>query len=135
MLKLEVVRDLKARISKAEQRLECFRAVTITPPLMDGLPRSRAQSSITERLAVQTLEAEHELSMLRQELETAKETLGVAILDKVLEPIQATCLILYYVACETYQTIAERLNISKRAVFRYMSKAKAEFKADCPNLA
>lgn len=127
MLKLNKVRDIKAKISILEQKLTCFRAMTLKPPIIDGMPKSRSRTSVTERLAVQILDTERELSILRAELETEKAELGVAILDKVKEPLLAAVLILYYVACETYQTIADKLQTSRRTVYRYMDKARAEF--------
>ena len=127
MLRLEQVRDLTAKIRKQEQKLECIRKKTITPPRIDSLPKSQARSSATERIAIQIVDTERELAALRIELEPAKEKLSVAILDSVSEPIQATCLILYYVACETQKKISERLNCQYKAILKYMRDGRAEY--------
>lgn len=126
MIGLETVRDLKARIATAEERLACFRAIPMTPKI-DGMPKAKGRTSTTEKIALRIVESERELETLRSEFSNAQDKLLASILDNVSNPVSATAMMFRYVACWTLDRIAERLNCSRKTVIRHIRQGEAEY--------
>lgn len=127
MLELETVRDMLTRIKALEKKLECFRAIALKPPVLDGMPKAKAQSSMTEKVALQIVETERELAAIRSSLPVAKEKLGCAILDRVEDPVAAAAMLLRFVSGMTLTKICAQLNYDRTYLFRAMKRGKAEF--------
>lgn len=87
-------------------------------PILDGMPHSKEAKSRVERIALEIIEDECELTALQSEYELAKARLTDKILLEVSDPVIQTLLVLRYVECCSFRETARRINYSLRQVFR-----------------
>ena len=87
-------------------------------PILDGMPHSKEAKSRVERIALEIIEDECELTALRSEYELAQARLTDKILLEVSDPVIQTLLVLRYVECYSFRETARRINYSLRQVFR-----------------
>lgn len=125
-MKLERVSELYRELESRQEKLAAVKAATLQPARHD-MPPSQSVSKPTERIAVEILALEEEISRLQAEIIGAKAELAIVILDKVTSPAVAQILIRRYVRCETFQRIATEMRYSLRHVFRLHEKGKKEF--------
>ena len=128
---LNSVRDLKKRIRDLETRLQTLRlSAENLVPILDGLPHSTEAKSRVEKLALEIVEKESELTALREQIILDKSRLADLILREVKDPALQTLLILRYVECLSFRETARRMSYSLRHVFnvheRFLKSAYAE---------
>ena len=87
-------------------------------PILDGMPHSKEAKSRVERIALEIIEDECELTALWSEYELAQARLTDKILLEVSDPVIQTLLVLRYVECYSFRETARRINYSLRQVFR-----------------
>lgn len=116
---LNEARDKSKRIRELERHLEALRlSVENIVPVLDGMPHAKEAKSKVERIALQIIDSEHKIEVLRGELECIKTHLANVIMTKVDNPSHQTLLFLRYVSCLSFKEISRRMRCSLRHVFR-----------------
>ena len=116
---LNSCRAIKIRISTVSNHLAGLRvSAENLVPILDGMPHSKEAKSRVERIALEIIEDECELTALRSEYELAQARLTDKILLEVSDPVIQTLLVLRYVECYSFRETARRINYSLRQVFR-----------------
>ena len=106
---LNSVRDLKKRIRDLETRLQTLRlSAENLVPILDGLPHSTEAKSRVEKLALEIVEKESELTALREQI----------ILDKS----RLADLILRYIECLSFRETARRMKYGLRHIYKIHEK-------------
>ena len=116
---LNSCRALQIRIGTVTNHLAGLRlSAENLVPILDGMPHSKEAKSRVERIALEIIEDECELTALRSEYELAQARLTDKILLEVSDPVIQTLLVLRYVECYSFRETARRINYSLRQVFR-----------------
>ena len=120
---LNSVKDLKKKICGLEKDLRALRvAAENLVPILDGLPHSTLAQSRVEKIALKTVETEHEHERLCGLLPVVKAELADKIMRSGCGFSLQTLLILRYVECCSYKETAHRMKITLRHVFRLHEK-------------
>lgn len=106
------IRELEKRVA----RLKLSRDNIV--PVIDGMPHATTAKSRVECLALQIVEGERELAILRSELEQARVHVTEAIMLEVDDPNGQALLLLRYVECLPFRDVARRMKYSLRHMFR-----------------
>lgn len=116
---LNVVRDLRNKIRDLTSHLQALRlsAQNIVPRI-DGLPHSDSVKSRVEKLALQIIEHERELSDLSRQFATS----ALDLTDRInradqLNQQEKSILLMRYVACMNFQDIWIEMQISDNRAF------------------
>ena len=125
-MKLERVTELYRELESRQARLAAVKAATLQPARQD-MPPSQGVSKPTERITVEILALEEEITRLQAEIIGAKSELAILILEKVSDSAVAQILIRRYVRCETFHRIAAEMRYSLRHVFRLHEKGRKKF--------
>ena len=116
---LNSCRALQIRIGTVTNHLAGLRlSAENLVPILDGMPHSKEAKSRVERIALEIIEDECELTALRSEYELAQARLTDKILLEVSDPVIQTLLVLRYVECYSFRETARRINYSLQQVFR-----------------
>ena len=115
---LNSVWTIKREYERELQHLEDLRSFAIpsTPPL-DGMPHApQPQSSKVETLATLIVEAEAHLWTLLAEWQSRIYRLSTALQRVAMKELPKRVLNFHYVDCQSFNTIAKRLNFSRRYI-------------------
>lgn len=107
-MKLKMVAELYRELEIRQAKLAALKAATLQPARLE-MPQSQSIAQPTERIAVEILALEEEITRLQEEIIGAKAELVILILDKVSSPTVAQILIRKYVRRETFQLIATEM--------------------------
>lgn len=112
------------KLHAQEKHLQALRMSTEKlVPILDRLPHSLEAKSRVEKIALEIIETETELTAMSEEYRVARTTLTNKILVTVGEPVLQTLLVLRYVQCLSYRETARRMHYTLRQVFRLREKA------------
>ena len=125
---LEIVRDIRNRIEEEREKVKALRLTMSLPTArLDGLPRSHSLESRVEGLAVHLVDAEQKVERLEAECDKASASLFDEIQRRVRTPVHVAMLVMRYISCLSFRTIARKSDYSLRQVFRLVKRAEEEF--------
>lgn len=127
-MELKIVRDIRERIEEEREKVKALRLTMSLPTArLDGLPRSHSLESRVEGLAVRLVDAEQEVERLEAECDKASASLFDEIQRRVRTPVHVAMLVMRYISCLSFRTIARKSDFSLRQVFRLVKRAEEEF--------
>lgn len=112
------VRELRNKILATTRHLESLRiSASNLVPVLDGMPHARNATSRVEKISLNIIENENELTALREEFDAEAAKLADKIKAAPLKPQEREILILRYVACERFRDISFQTGYSDAHVF------------------
>ena len=123
---LNSARNILSRIRDEERHLNSLRdaAQNITA-VIDGMPKSRSQTSKVEKVTLLIVEVERELEKLRPQLDEAAANIANKITATSLSPYEKQILILRYVGCLSWRQVQYKTQSAESRVF-YLHKSAME---------
>lgn len=127
-MKLDVVNQIRRELEAAEEKLEFLRASAHVPiPKLDGMPKTKSQSSPVERIAQKIFEAEAAVEDLRLKLSETSLELTEEIYRRVKLRQARHVLIRRYVQNQSWREIQSEMFLSESSVFNWHRQARKEF--------
>lgn len=129
-MKLRCVEDKRREVRRQERLIEHLRGLQgLTARPLDGLPKSKSQSSHVEKIVAQIVDGEKNLSDLRDELLELQDALTAEIYRRVTNLSAVEVLVARYIFGKTFSQIAGKMFLSERRVYKLHRQGVADFNA------
>lgn len=132
-MRLDSVQMIRSEIKEIERRLVCLEALANSArvPVLDGLPRTKTQSSYVEKVATELIDLKNRRAALLTEMVDAILNLNDEIRTRLKDKTAAQILCYRYGHGYTFKRIEQETGLSNCSVFYFHKKGKQEFeKAD-----
>lgn len=129
-MNLRCVEDKRQEVRRQERLIEHLRGLQgLTARPLDGLPKSKSQSSHVEKIVAQIVDGEKNLSDLRDELLELQDALTAEIYRRVTNLSAVEVLVARYIFGKTFPQIAGEMFLSERRVYKLHRQGVDDFNA------
>lgn len=128
---LKSVKEIRAKIDFETRRLESLKSCAMTTTRLDGLPHSKPQMSVPEKLAIEIAESEAKIEKLVEEMTVRAVELTNKIYETVANVTIAEVLTLRYVAGLKVEEIARRLNFTRSYIWKLHNRGLEQIDRHC----